>query len=95
MSDDPPEIFTLDFIHSGGMLDFRPRPVSPDQPDPNEEVIDPKASSALESAESLKSTETTTESVANESSASEGPFASAEKDSSPFKEDEVSGSPTS
>jgi hypothetical protein len=92
MSDDPPEIFTLDFIHSGGKMDFRPKPIEADMP---EEVIDPKASSALESAESLKSTETTTENKESESSASEGPFANVEKDSMPFKDDAVSGTPTS
>lgn len=93
-SDDPPETFVLDFIHSGGMLDFRPLPVPSDTPEPDE-VIDPKASSALESVESSPSTETTETVSSDESSVSPGPFASVGKVSTPFKEAEPTGSQTS
>jgi hypothetical protein len=92
MDDDPPEIFVLDFIHSGGQLDFRPIPVPADTPDP-EPVADPKVSSAPESAESLQSSETGQTESPSESPESKGPFASAEK-GSPF-EDAATGSQTS
>lgn len=91
MDNDPPEIFVLDFIHSGGRLDFRPKPVDADAPDP--EPVDPKASSVPESAESLQSSETGQTESPSVSPESKGPFASAEKDN-PF-EDEATGSQTS
>jgi len=88
LSDDlvnePEEIFVLDLDRSFG-LDLRPVPVSADQ----EEELDPKVSSALESAESSKSSVK----EESESSASQGPFASAGKVSTPTKEDAQTGTP--
>lgn len=58
-----------------------------------EEVVDPKGSSALESAVSSSSRETVVTELPNGSSASQEKNASAEKDNTPPKENEKSSSP--
>jgi len=60
------EIFVMDLGFKGA-VDFRPHVVDANEPEPVEAATDPKASSALESAES-SSSETTPETESNASS---------------------------